>query len=243
MKKPLALISILGLALLFSLAACGVPAAENVNPETTSESAEDIVVFTDPVLERMVREAMDKPEGDITVAEAAAVKVLDLDIEWQSPEEMRIKDISALKYFINLDQLQLQFHAITDVSPLAGLTKLRGLGLGGNNISDITPLSGLKELRGLSLFNCQATDYSPLKNLTLLHTLFIEWSTISDLSMLSDMKELQTLSIANTQVADVSPLTGLTQLKVLKLENCPVTDLSPLAAIYPNLTEKDFEMN
>jgi Leucine-rich repeat (LRR) protein len=73
----------------------------------------------------------------------------------------------------------------------------------------------------LTLFNCQATDYSPLKNFTHLRTLFIEYSTISDLSVLA----------------------GLTKLKRLQLSENAITDFSPLKSIYPNLVEKDFELN
>jgi Leucine-rich repeat (LRR) protein len=40
----------------------------------------------------------------------------------------------------------------------------------------------------------------------------------------------------------VSPLAGLNNLTGLKLENDPITDYSPLESIYPNLTDKDFEL-
>jgi hypothetical protein len=248
MKK--AWIMLLTVAVIFAFTACAAPAAKIADPSTaptvqpSATAAPEVVVFNDPVLEKMVRKAMSKPEGDITIADAEAVKKLNLDIEYQQeiPEDTQIKDISALKYFKNLDELNMQFHAITDISPLAGLVELRGLGLGGNNISDITPLSGLKELRFLSIFSCKATDYSPLKNLTYLNTLFISYSTFSDLSVLADMQDLSALYIDSTQVSDVSLLEKLTKLKRLKLKDSKVTDYSPLKDIYPSLEEKDFEL-
>ncbi len=243
MKKFLYLM--VALALLLALTACGAPSTEtedSTTEEAVTEAENDIVVFTDPVLESMVREAMGKPEGDITIVEAEAMAELHLDIEFQSPEEMRIKDITTLKYFVNLEQLELQFHAITDISPLAGLLKLRGLSLGGNQINDITALSGLTELGGLSLFNCAADDYSPLSNLTQIRSLFLEYSTISDLSALSGMKDLERLNLFETQVSDLSPLAVLTNLKSLYIGNCPIEDFTPIADIYPNLADKDFEM-
>jgi len=45
------------------------------------------------------------------------------------------------------------------------------------------------------------------------------------------------------QITDVTPLGGLTKLTSLKLAGNPVKDFSPLADIYPNLGEKDFDMN
>ncbi len=227
-------------------AACSSPPKEAGGPDagTVPGAEPEIVEFNDPVLEAAVREAMNKPEGDITVTEAESLRKLGYDLEWQReiPPETQIKDISALKYFTNLEEIELQFHAITDISPLAGLTKLKGLMLGGNQISDITPLAGLQGLGALSIFNCGAEDYSTLSELPYLNTLFLSYSTFSDLSVLTDLKDLQTLYIDHTQVSDVSLLADMPNLKRLKLEGSLVTDYSPLKDLYPNLEEKDFEL-
>ena len=234
---------------LFTLcvAACASPAAAGITPEPQAEATatpQQNVSFTDPLLEKMVRAAMNKPEGDITITEAEAVTELKLGIEWQPQpvEGTQIKDISGLENFKNLESLELQFHAISDISPLAGLTKLNSLSLGGNPVANIEPLSGLTNLGFLTLFNCQAQDYTPLAKLTGLGGLLLEYSTISDVKMLSGLTELWWLSLSNTQVSDVSPLSTLVKLKQLQLEGCPITDYSPLAAIYPNLEEKDFAL-
>ena len=95
MKKTL--FALLALLLVLSLAACSAPAAtETPSPkvsestpvetlettaEPTPEPAPEVVVFTDEVLEEKVRAAMNKPSGDITLAEAEAVTELDLSIE------------------------------------------------------------------------------------------------------------------------------------------------------------------
>jgi hypothetical protein len=49
---------------------------------------------------------------------------LELGIPWRPPEDMQIKDISALKHFVNLTNLKLEFHAIT-TSAIS--LRLRGL--------------------------------------------------------------------------------------------------------------------
>lgn len=236
-------ISVLLLILLAaSLAACSQPSSK---PEVTqTPEPEKTVVFSDPLLEEMVRAAMIRPEGDITLAEAEAVTELALGIDWQ-PEPVpnsQITDISGLENFTNLVDLNLSYHAITDISPLAGLTKLSQLSLGGNPVADISPLSGLTNLGFLTLFGCQAQDYTPLANLTGLGGLLLEYSTISDVSMLSGLTELSWLNLHNTQVSDVSPLSTLTNLRKLQLAGCPISDYTSLAAIYPNLEEKDFSI-
>jgi len=229
------------------LAACASPAAASTTPEPQAEitaTPPQNVIFTDPLLEKMVRAAMNKPEGDITIAEAETVTELKLGIDWQQEpvEGTQIKYISGLANFINLENLELHFHAISDISPLAGLTKLKSLSLGGNPVADIEPLSGLTNLGWLTLFNCRAQDYNPLANLTGLGALLLEYSTISDVKMLSGLTNLTWLNLAHTQVSDVSPLSALVNLEKLTLAECPITDYSPLAEIYPNLVEKDFAL-
>lgn len=245
MKRSLLICFVVLFTLCF--AACSTPTAASTTPQPQAEATAtppQNVTFTDPVLEKMVRAAINKPEGDITIAEAEAVKELKLSIDWQQEpvEGTQIKDINGLENFKNLENLELHFHAISDISPLAGLTKLRSLSLGGNPVADIEPLSGLTNLGFLTLFNCRAQDYSPLAKLTHLSTLLMEYSTISDVKVLSGLTELSWLTLANTQVSDVSPLSSLVKLEKLKLEGCPITDYSPLAAIYPNLVEKDFAL-
>jgi hypothetical protein len=235
------------------LAACAnqqtTPSEPEAPPQATAkqeptQQSESMVVFSDPLLEKMVRAAMNKPEGDITLAEAETVTKLELGIDWQQDPapNSQIKDISGLENFKNLENLNLHFHAITDISPLAGLNKLTSLSLGGNPITDITPLAGFTNLGFLTLFGCQAQDYTPLANLTSLGELFLEYSTIGDVSMLSGLTELWRLSLAYTQVSDVSPLSNLTNLKILTLAECPIIDYTPLSGIYANLEEKDFSI-
>lgn len=242
MRKGLYVVLATLTAILF--AACGAPAATPLPTSSAAKETPAVVTFADPLLEKMVRDAMSKPEGDITLAEAEAVTELALGIDWQ-PEPVpnsQITDISGLENFTNLVDLNLSYHAITDISPLAGLTKLSQLSLGGNPVADISPLSGLTNLGFLTLFGCQAQDYTPLANLTGLGGLLLEYSTISDVSMLSGLTELSWLNLHNTQVSDVSPLSTLTNLRKLQLEGCPISDYTSLAAIYPNLEEKDFSI-
>ena len=243
MKKTLSFLFVLLMATLF---ACAAPAAvpeATPTPEPTA-AAPTTVAFADPVLETMVRAAMGKPEGDITIAEAEAITELKLGLEWQPqiPPETQIQDISGIEAFTNLEVLELTFHNIKDISPLTGMTKLTSLSLGGNPVQDITPLSGMTNLRDLKLFNCEASDYSVLAKLTNLDFLMLDRTPFEDASLLSGLTKLSWLSMSYTQVKDVSPLAGLTNLRTLSLAECPITDFTPLAGIYPSLEEKDFSV-
>jgi internalin A len=212
--------------------------------EPTPEPTPEVLVFGDAALEAKVRAALDKPEGDITVADAESVTQLDLHNEWQPqmPEEILVRDIGALAQFRNLTSLDLSFNAVTDVTALAELTKLEFLSLGGNNLSDVSPLAGLTGLLGLQLWGSRGIDdISALAGMERLTTLAVGGCQISDISVVANMRQLEVLDIVGNQVTDLSPLAGL-PLSSLRLNDNPITDWSPIEDLYPTLEEKDFEL-
>ena len=230
MKKTLLVLLALSLAL--TITACGKPAATSspdpsvttARPDPTSPAASNVVTFTDPVLESLIRASIGKPSGEITSGDVESVTRLDLSGEWQGylsaagSAPATIRDIGGLQAFTGLEYLDLSGHAISNITPLAGLTKLNFLILAGNPIADLTPLSALTSLRLLDLSFCAASDYSPLEGLASLEDLILKY----------------------TALTDVTPLAALTNLKFLFLEGSPVDNYFPLSDIYPNLLEKDF---
>lgn len=260
MKKILFIL--LTALLVLGMAACGVPATEQTDaatsapaatevptPEPTEEPTfEPVVVFTDPVLEELVRKAMNKPEGDITLAETQAVTMLDLQMDGNDWSLPRIADVSDLKQFPNLTSLNLNWalfdgDEVFDISPLAGLTKLECLYVCCANISDISALAGMTSMKDIWIWGNHITDISALAGMTQMESLWMKDNQISDISVLANMKNLVYLYMEDNQVADLSPLSGLSKLTFVLLSGNPVTDYSPLKNVYPNLEEKDFEMN
>lgn len=264
------------LLLALSLVACAAPAAAPVaeaTPAPTAETTEaptpePIVVFNDEVLEGLIREAMGKPTGDITVAEAEAVERFDFKVAEPATPSPRVKDISALKYFKNLKSLDLSYQLVEDLSPLAGMKDLFALYyFDARSVKDFSALSELTGMMDLIIFSDtfsdadmqmlagmekmellwihagkELTDISVVANFKNLQRLNIESSGVTDLSPAAGLTNLVEVSLRGSDVSDVSPLKGLVNLKNLYLEGCPVTDYSPLADIYPNLENKDFEI-
>ncbi len=176
-------IILLVMAMFCALAACSSPVSEPEDTQSpTTQQPTRTVEFTDPTLEAMVRAAMCKPDGDITLADAEAVTALNLSYEWQRllPDAVPVREIGGLEYFKNLERLDLSFHEITDLSPLAGLSKLTILALGGNPIADIAPLVGLTNLIVLALPGTGVSDLSPLSGLTRIRYLYLADCPASD---------------------------------------------------------------
>ena len=198
--------ALLALLLLTSMVACGTPTSTTQLPKSTqTETATtSIVTLTDPALEAIVRDAMGKFSGDITVTEAKTVTSLNLAFsEWQKfvSEKEPINSIAGLESFTNLESLDLSGNAITNLAPLSALTNLKALILTGCAAEDYTPLASLTNLRVLILDHSTIADPTPLLALTNLKCLYLDGSQIRNYIPLSDMRvnlELADFDVAST---------------------------------------------
>jgi hypothetical protein len=195
-------------------------------------------------IEAAIREAANKPSGELTPADLAQVTKLDLS-------ESEIADLKPLAGLAELVFLQLNGNGIRDLGPLAELTKLQGIMLDGNRVTDLKPLAGLTELTTLSLRNCKISDLTPLAGLTKMKVLGLTDNQITDAASLADMQTLVDLRLNGNQISDLKPLSGMTEMKLLQLDGNRITDLTPLATLIqtrfielqdnPNLTVAEIE--
>ena len=192
MKHSLLICFVVLAALCF--VACAAPAATPTPTLEATPTPPQNVTFTDPVLEKLVRAAMSKPEGEITIAEAKAVTELVMNMDgndWTPPRIARLDDLAQ---FPNLTKLELNWALNNgqdpiDLSPLAGLTKLERLYVCCDSISDISALSGMTNMRELWIWgNNNITDISALSGMTQMTDLWIKGNQISDISALANMK-------------------------------------------------------
>lgn len=177
-----------------------------------------VIVFNDPVLESLIRNAIGIFEGNVSDRQAAQITELAFERFDDRPADEDIFDLSSLGYCTGLKQLTLNNIAATDLSPLSGLAGLEGLTLRNSKAGDYSALAALTNLKGLDLTGSAITDLTPLVGLT----------------------NLEGLTLCYTDISDLTPLQNMTKLFGLKLEGTPVKDYSPLTALYPNLGKRDF---
>lgn len=176
----------------------------------------EVATFQDPMFEKRVRKMLDRPEGDIYASELAPITELyfaNFDYPGEIPDEEKIHDLTDLKYFPNLEKLDIGVNAVSDLTPLSSLDKLYYLEAPRNNISDLSPLSGMTQL-----------------------TWAVFWENdISDLTPVANLVNLETFSVFSNNVTDLSPLANLTKLTILEVFDNPVEDMSPVAGILENI--------
>lgn len=243
--------------LLLGVVGCAAQVApvtpDDVAPDAAVTQAPDdsVIVFDDPVLESSLREALGKPEGDVTISDAHTLTELELSQMGVDKDQPYIHSLNALQYFTNLTYLGLGYavqnaqdpQAPIDLSVIANLKNLESLQMAGVVINDLSPIAKLDRLTSLTLYNGdQPLDLSPLSGLVNLVSLTLRNNRISDLTPLSGLTNLGYLDLEGNQITDVSPLAGLTGLERLYLTDNPISDFSPLAEVRSNLLEWDFEV-
>ena len=211
------------------------------------------VVFNDSVLEAKVRQILEKPEGDITLEMAEGLTELNLANEFSDfiPDEIKIRDVNSLRYFPNLVNVELQFNNLdnnsSDLEVLAAMPNLRILDLNGNNLFGYAGIAACEHLEWLSITGNRGEDLSPLTTLKELKTLYISYMPqITDISPLGELTELEALYMEGVSAEDLSPLANLVNLKTLYIPEPSgnyAPDFTVLEGIYPNLTDKNFEIN
>ncbi len=190
----------------------------------SSVKADSVVTFPDPNLEAAIRQAINKPTGDIYQSDLVGLTSL-------AAESDNITNLTGLEHCTSLTTLDLDNNQTSDISSLSGLTSLTFLLLENNGIGDISPLSGLTNLDTLDLDNNQISHLSPLSGLTGLRQLDLDGNQISHLSPLSGLTGLTNLQVWDNQISDISPLSGLTSLQFLGLDINQISDISPLSGL------------
>lgn len=153
-------------------------------------------MFSDKALERIVREALGKPDGVLTTDDLLTVEVI-------APTCCAgVCDLSELQYCKNLKRLALWDDYIR---PLGNLRK-------------IDVLAHLPRLREISLVNYRfISDLSPLAKLIDLEVLDLAGNAIEEISVLSGLTSLRVLRVGVNPIADLSPINYLTELTELDI--------------------------
>ena len=153
------------------------------------EKPDKVIKFADKVMERRVREAMNRPEGPITALDAAQVDFLNLGNEWQEkfPKGSQITKLDGIEYFINLRSLDISWNKIKDIKKLAGLTQLNHLRAFSNAISDLKPLARLTNLITLNVGANKIKSIKPLSGLANLTELLLSENPIKDFSPVAEI--------------------------------------------------------
>ena len=165
-----------------------------ITPPTgmTIPNTADLVAFSNPDLEAVVRSALRISRGHPVLK-------------------------TGEKGMDTLTRLTATYKKIDDITGLEEADALTHLDLGNNEIETLDPLRDLTNLTHLDLADNLIETLTPLQSLTSLTNLDLDGNQIQNVSALSGLSSLQTLDLTYNDVGDVTPLSGLTTLRNLYL--------------------------
>jgi internalin A len=190
------------LSLLVTVVAAALFGAGCASVDSSVDNAK-LKTFSDKEIEKVIRVAIGKPEGELTEVDYLKVGRIDL-------HDRKINDISMLAKCKNLSVVRISYNPVFE---------------------DISPLKNLRKLRDLDLDSCNLSDLSPLAKLTNLVRLAVPNNNISDITPIADLRKLEELDIVNTRIVDISVLGNISSLKFLRIHHTPIMDISPLKGL------------
>ncbi|MEJ6949686.1 leucine-rich repeat domain-containing protein [Natronospora cellulosivora (SeqCode)] len=130
-------------------------------------------------------------------------------------KDSNIKDISKLKYFINLDYFHLENLIIEYWVDLKYFRRIRTLNLINGGLKDLNFLSNLSDtVESLQLDNNQISDLRPITHLNELRILGLSSNQIEDLTPLREMEFIRELFLYNNNIKN---LEGIENVKIFTL--------------------------
>lgn len=223
-------------------------------PSNTPEPETNIIDFYDEGLETIVRNIINKPEGDIFENELDGITEIFAMGDYITPEKNyptvcyppnprtykvngSIKSLKDIANFKNLKHLTLVYQNIKDFTPLADLKELESLNISDNKISDISFVKGMKKLKSLNVSYNKLTDLSQIASLTNLKELDISNNKINDIKGLEKLVNLNMLlsdqnwTDDTSRIRDISPLKDMKKLEILSLEANRIADFNPISGL------------
>lgn len=223
----------------------GIP-SETVEATYICEYLPTTVCFEDPVMEQLVRNTLDKKEGEITdidceqITSLQSYKLQTEGMDYDEYQALKIHSLSDLKFFPNLitldlykqpeikdfscitscpmlNQLDIQECGISDISFLLDMPMVMYLYVSNNKLSNVDPLLQNKQLRYLAINGNPIKDVSKLTSLENLYYLDFDADQTQNMEFLLQFKNLKDLSISRHDNADLSIIGELNQLERLTI--------------------------
>lgn len=179
------------------------------------------IIFEDKNFEKVVRETINKPFGDIYSEDVKNVKII-------TSKGNNINSIKGIENLINLRELYLPINNIVDISELKDLTLLEKIDLRKNKIKDIRSLKKLVKLVEVELSENSIRDVSSLRELNMLQNLMLKKNQITNVNCLKKLKNLKYLDLDNNKISRIDGRTYFNSLETLNLKNNNIKNLDSI---------------
>ncbi len=223
---------------------------------TTASDRYDLdkpLVFDDPLVEKMVREFICKPEGEVYPRDFSDFfgdlpRYFGVEYDERNNKTCLVDVIgpgrlgecqgkpSSFKALSTIPFKYIKFDNISDIRDLCPETLEDVRIFSCDHLENLDSLANCKNLDSVYIQNCQGLDLSALSGLQNITVVTIEESEASGFDVLASFPKLKYLGIRDTTFTDLSPLRHHPSVEDLDFDYKPGMDLSVLLEM-PNLKE------
>jgi len=173
-------------------------------------SQEQIVIFEDPSLEKMMREQIDKPEGDITPVDMEMVYSININCD-----ETPVYELDGLEYALNLNDFTYRNGTLKSLDPIGKLKNMGYINISYSKVEAVMQPFETPTLSRISFIETSISDFDFLKNVTTFTNVTISRCGISSIAFMKDWLALETLNISYNKISNIEPIMQLKFLKEL----------------------------
>ena len=177
------------------------------------------VSIPDPGLNAAIREALQKPAGQLTEQDLLSLTNL-------NASRRDVRSIDGLQAARNLVSLDLQINQLTNFSLPTGLTKLMILDVSVNPLASVFLPGDLTNLTSLAITGTGLTNVTLPSGLPRLNNLDLSGNRLTSFNALSNFTGLIFLDLSFNSFTSFAPPGGLTNLTAFLMKGNPLTNIT-----------------
>ena len=202
--------------------------------EITDDNA--AIQWVEPALEALMRQELDKPEGDLFPSDLDHIRTFRLigdthiainynfgsrlDVHEFDDKGMPLKD-----GIYELDGEQYTRGSISSLADFANFRNISDLQVLKNDLRDLRGLSSLEKLKFLRLLDCSIQSIYDLAELHQIDTLDISSNQITDIAPLGNLEKLSMASLSNNNIDNLDILSSLANLQSIHVAYNPIESI------------------
>lgn len=268
------LVLIILVTAIFGLSSCGTNNDNIANEKekgdseiSTNSDSNEVIVFKDPVFEKLIKESLGKEEiytsylENYTGLKIAADEFILLSgpnnaeesITLHGEDTFQYKDekytgygtmssLEDLKYFPKLNNLKVTLQPNIDYSTIPNKEQFNNLSLTQSKISEVSFLSEAVNVMYLDLFSNEIINLTGIENMKQIKLLYVNYNRVDDISALENLTTLENIKFYGNKISDITPIANLTSLEKIGMYENEISDISVLSGL-EHLTEVEFINN
>ncbi len=200
------------------------PPEQVITEPEVKPGPEKAIVFKDQVLEQIIRQELQIPEGEIMATDLAELDRLNIN-----NEETPVYELDGLEYAVNLSSFSYRYGTLKSLDPIAGCENLNHLMFNYSTLEEVPIEFSTPLLDRVNFTDTNVSDYGFLKNCTAVTDLHISQSGLESIEFVRGMDRLESFDLSRNKVVDLSPLENKMMLKTIVLQTNDVMDISVFA--------------